>query len=110
MKIYKPTYKDKHGKKKKCQHWYIGFTDNRQQRRRLPAFSNKRASEKAAEKIEELLSSGGILSPDLQRWIENIPEKMRDSLVKFGLIDNQRISENLGKPLTEHLKDFCNGL
>jgi len=56
------------------------------------------------------LSSGGILSPELQRWIEQIPEKMRDKLVEFGLLDNQRISENLGKPLTEHLKDFCNGL
>lgn len=56
------------------------------------------------------MSSGGILSPDLQRWIENIPEKMRDSLVRFGLIDNQRISANLGRLLTEHLKDFCEGL
>lgn len=110
MKLYKPIYKDRDGKKKKCQHWYIGFTDNRQQRRRLPAFSNKRASEKAAEKIEELLSSGGILSPELQRWIENIPEKMRDGLVKFGLIDNQRVSENLGKSLSEHLTDFRNSL
>ncbi len=110
MKLYKPTYKDRNGEKKSCQCWYIGFTDNRQQRRRLPAFSNKRASEKAAARIEELLSSGGILSPDLQRWIENIPPKMRTALVKFGLIDNRRISANLGKPLTEHLKDFCDGL
>ncbi len=111
MKLFKAKYVDKRtGQKKMCQHWYIGFTDNRQIRRRLPAFSNKRASEKAVEKIEELLSSGGILNLDLQRWIENIPEKMRNSLIKFGLIDNQRISANLGKPLAEHLKDFCNGL
>lgn len=110
MKLYKPTYKDKHDKKKKCQHWYIGFTDNQEIRRRLPAFSNRRATDKAAEKIEELLSSSGVLSPDLQRWIENLPEKMRDKLIKFGLIGNQRISANLGKPLIEHLKDFCDGL
>lgn len=110
MKLYKPQYKDRQGKKKKCQHWYIGFTDNRQVRRRLPAFSNKRASEKAGEKIEELLSSGGILSPELQRWIENIPPKMRDKLIELGLIDGQRVSANLGKPLTEHLEDFCEGL
>lgn len=110
MKLYKPTYKDRNGKRKKCQQWHIGFTDNLQVRRRLAAFTNKRASEKAAEKIEELLSSCGILSPELQRWIERIPEKMRGKLVKFGLIDNQRISANLGKPLTEHLQDFCEGL
>ena len=110
MKLYKPTYKDKSGKTKTCQNWYIGFTDNRGKRRRLPAFSNRRASEKASARIDELLSYGGVLSPDLQGWIENIPEKMRDGLIKFGLIDNQRLSANLGKPLTEHLKDFSEGL
>lgn len=110
MKLYKPTYSDKSGNAKKCQHWYIGFTDNRGKRRRLPAFSNKRSTLRAAEKIEELMSSGGVLSPDLQRWIENIPDKMRSSLVKFGLIDNRRISNHIGKSLTKHLSDFHNGL
>lgn len=109
MKLYKPTYKDRAGRKKKSPNWYITFVDNHQSRCRLRAFSNKRASEKSAEKIEELLSSGGVLNQDLQRWIENIPDKMRNSLIKFGLIDNQRISANLGKPLAEHLKDFCDG-
>ncbi|MBW8015074.1 MAG: site-specific integrase [Planctomycetes bacterium] len=110
MKLYKPIYTDKSGNKKKCQSWYIGFTDNQNKRRRLPAFSNKRASERAAEKIEELLSSGGVLSPDLQRWIENTSGKMRKSLVKFGLIDNRRISNHIGKSLIKHLSDFHNGL
>jgi len=109
MRIYKPKYKYK-GKTKKCQHWYIGFTDNQQIWRRLPAFTNKRATEKAAEKIEELLSSCGILSPDLQRWIEQLPAKMRDKFIEFGLIDSQRLSNHLGKPLTDHLIDFHKGL
>jgi len=110
MRVFKPTYKDKDGKKKICQHWYLTFTDNRQIRRRLPAFSNKKATEKAAEKIEELLSCGNILNRDLQQWIEGLPDKMREKLVEFGLVDNQRLSANLGKPLSEHLKDFCAGL
>jgi integrase len=111
MKIYKPTYRDKQsGAVRKCRHWYLTFTDNRRIRRRLPAFSNKRATEKAAEKIEELLSSGGILSPDLQKWIENLRENMREKLIKFGLIDNQRISNHLGKTLAQHLDDFRGAL
>jgi integrase len=111
MKIYRPTFTDRRtGKKKKCSHWYIGFTDNRQIRRRLPAFASKRATERAAQRIEELLSCGGILSQDLQRWIEEIPDKMRSKLVEFGLIDNRRLSENIGKPLLAHLEDFCAGL
>ena len=108
MKLYKPTYKDKNGKKKKCNHYYLTFTDNRGSRRRLPAYSNKRASEKLSEKIEELLSSGGILSPDLQRWIENLSEKTRDQLVKFGLIDKARTIA--AKPLTEHIEDYRKSL
>jgi integrase len=76
----------------------------------LPVFSNKKASERAAEKIEELMSCGGILNTDLQRWIENLPEKLRNKLVSFGLIDGFRVMKHLGKPLSEHLEDFKNSL
>jgi len=111
MKIYKHPYKDrKTGKSKECSRWYIGFTDNRQIRRQLPAFTSKKSTERAAQKIEELLSACGILSPDLQRWIEEIPETMRRRLVQYSLIDNRRLSENIGKPLLSHLEDFCAGM
>ena len=108
MKLFKPTYTDRDGKKKKCQCWYLTFTDNRGARRRLPAFTNKRASEKAAERIEELLA--GMQNPDLQRWLDNLPEKMRNSLIKFGLIDSHRIASHIGKPLAKHLSDFGESL
>jgi len=111
MRIYKPAYKDKRsGKKKNCQYWHIDFTDNQQIRRRLPAFSNKRATEKAAERIEELLSSGGILSPELQQWIEKIPEKIRENLIRLGVIDSRRLLNQLGKELTGHIEDFYGSL
>jgi len=110
MKVFKPTYTARDGRQKKCQRWYISFTDRRDRWRRLPAFTSKRASEKAAAMIEELISSGGVFTPELQRWIENLPEKMRSRLVDWQLIDSQRVSENLGKPLDEHLQDFCDGL
>lgn len=110
MRLFKPTYKDKNGKKKKCQHWYIGFTDNQGNRQRLPAFSNKRASDDAKKMIEELLSPSRTFSPELQGWLERIPNKMRDNLVKFGLIDNNGTIKHLGKTLKEHLVDFHAGL
>ena len=104
MKVYKPKYKYK-GKLKKCQHWHIGFTDNKQIRRRLPAFTNKRVTEQAADKIQDLLS--GVID---QAWLEQLPAKMRDKLIVFGLVDNRRLSQNIGKSLTEHLIDFHRGL
>lgn len=107
MKIYKPQFTDtRTGKIKRCSHYYLTFTDNRKKRRRLPAYTSERATRKLADKIEELLSSGRNLSPDLQNWIAELPESMRNKLIKFGLIDSNRISSHLGKTLNEHLEDF----
>ena len=111
MKTYMPTYRDKKtGKKKKCSHYYLTFVDNRQIRRRLPAYANKRETDNLGIRIQQLLDSGGVLNRDLQEWLEGLKPKIQEKLVGFGLIDNQRLSANLGKPLLEHLKDFCEGL
>jgi integrase len=108
MKTYRPTFTDKAtGKKKKCSHWYITFVDNLQIRRRLPAFVNKPATERAAVKLQELLACGGVLSQPLQAWLEKeIPVPMRARLVEWGIIDGQRMSSHLGKPLAAHVADF----
>ena len=110
MKLFKPKYTDKHGKKKTCQCWYLTFVDSRMKRRRLPLFSSKAASQKAADRVGELLGCCGTITPDLQKWFENLPEKLRDKLVSYGLIDNRRLSAHLGKSLTDHLKDFISGM
>ncbi len=111
MKVFRPTFTDKRtGKTKRCSHYYLTFVDNRQIRRRLPAYSNKGASDTLSVKVNELLASGGVLSQDLQRWIESLPDKQRSKLIEFGLIDNQRLSANIGKALDAHLQDYCAGL
>ena len=111
MKLYKPTYKDKKtGKTKTCQCWYMTFVDTKMKRRRLPLFTNRAASQKVADRVEELLACCGTITPDLQKWFENLPEKLRNNLVSCGLIDNRRLSAHLGRPLSQHLEDFCSGL
>ena len=109
MQIYKPTFTYK-GKQKDCKVWYLRFTDNRQTRRRLPAFTNRRATERAAGKIEDLLSSGGVITPEIQKWFDGEGQKLVANLIKFGLIANRRLSEHLTKTLREHLDDFTDGL
>lgn len=88
----------------------VGFVDNKQIRRRLPLFSDKRASERAAQKIEELLSCGGGMTAELQRWLETLPVKQKSKLIEWQIVEGRRLSENLGKSLLEHLEDFCDGL
>lgn len=108
MKLFKPTFKSKQtGGTKTCSHWYLSFVDKMQVRRRLPAFVNQRATERAAEKIEELLSAGDFLRPELQAWLEKeIPPKMRERLVAWGVVDSRRISSRLAKSLEAHVEDF----
>lgn len=111
MKIFQPKYRDKQtGKVKRVQHWYIGFTDKQRLRRRLPAFPNKASTERASMMVKELLSATGGLPEHVVRWLEEIPTPMRDRLVEWGLVDGRKWSVNLGKPLTEHLADYAEGL
>jgi len=108
MKVYRPTFTNHEtGATEKCSHWYITFEDNMQVRRRLPAFSNKQATDRAAVKIDELLSLGGVPSQTLQAWLEKeIPESMRQRLIAWGIVDSRRVSSHLGKSLAEHVEDF----
>ncbi len=107
MRISKLKYKDKRtGKIKMCRCWHIGFVDNQQIRRRLSAFTNKAESKYAGDRITDILAlnaNGRELSPEIQCWLGNIPEKMRDKLVEFGLIKG---SQNLRKTLAEHIEGF----
>ena len=110
MRIYKPTYKDKRtGRKKQCRRYVIDFIDNNRIRQRLPAFPNKRETERAAEKIEWLLSCyGRPLDPELSKWLSQIPPKMYQQLIEFELLDARQVA--VGKPLIEHLEDFKQSL
>jgi len=110
MKIFKPTFKGKDGKTKICQCWYIGFTDNRGVRRRLPAYTILKASEKLAEVIKELIVCNGNLTAELQKQVEQLPQKVQQNLIKFGIIDGRQVKNNLGKTLGEHLDDFAAAL
>ncbi len=104
MNVYRAKYRDKRtGRMKRCQKYRIDFTDNTDRRRRLTAFANKRESERAADKIQWLLSTDGrVVDPDLRRWVESIPSAMRKKLIEFGLIADS----DAGKPLGEHLDDW----
>jgi len=106
MKVYKRTYKDKKtGKIKQCRRHVVDFIDNNHVRRRLPAFPNKRESERVAEKIDLLLAHRGrLLDPELSRWLSQIPPRMHEQLVEFELLDARQVAA--GKSLTEHITDF----
>jgi len=88
-------------------HWHIEFSDNLQIRRHLKAFTNERASERLADKIDELLScqaNNRQLDDELSNWLEKIPSRIRKELIKFGLLDPRR--STVGETLSEHIEEF----
>jgi len=107
MRIFKPNYKDKGGKKKRTTKWYIDFSDHNQLRHKIPAFTDKRISEAFGRNIESLVNcrlSG--LEPDvkLNQWIETLSDNLLTKFTSWGLIDGQRAE--ITKPLKEHISDY----
>jgi len=111
MRLFKPTYLDREGKKQKTIKWYADFSTPDGIRHRLPLFMDKRASESFGRNIEELCglqTAGMAAGPELQRWIDGLPVKLSGKLVSWGLISNQRVAA--GNLLAKHLQDWRGAL
>ena len=83
MRVFRTTYKDKNGQKKQAAKWYVELRDHLQTVRRFPAFTDKKQSEALGRQIERLIAckvSGEQPDPQMSRWLENIPERLRSIL------------------------------
>jgi integrase len=107
MRVFKATYKDRDGKKRKTAKWYIDFSDHNQLRHKIPAFADKRLSEGLGRNIESLVNcriAGLELDVKLNQWIETLPEKLLKRFVSWGLIEGQRVE--ITKPLTGQIEEY----
>lgn len=96
MNIYKPTY-TKAGKLHKASRWYASF---RVKGRivRIPLFTDKRASEQLASRIEDLWrisQNGDRIDGELLNVVENMPENVRAKLVQVGILDARTAKSGL---------------
>ena len=111
MRLFKATYKNRNGVKCKSLKWYLDFSDHLGRRHKIPAFENKRQSEALGRQVETLISckvAGQRPDAEQQRWLEGVPDKLRQQFVKIGLLDSKRAAA--GKQLTKHLEDFHQAL
>jgi len=111
MRIFKTTWTDREGNKKPTKNWYVEFRDHLEIVRRLTAFTDKSLSEILGQRIVKLVNykmAGENLDPQLSRWLEQIPARLRNKFVEIGLIDSKRAAA--GKLLIEHLEDFKQSL
>lgn len=107
MRVFRATYKDRGGKRRESEKWYVEFRDHLERVKRLPAFTEKAQSEAFGRKVERLVgcrSNNEPTDPELTRWIETLPQATRESMARIGLLETSRAAAV--KPLAKHLDDF----
>jgi len=107
MRIFKPTYRDKAGESREVKKYWLELRDHKGHIRRFPGYTDSAATESLGKQIlclVECRGSNDPLSPELNRWLNRVPNKMRQRFATIGLLDPERAGG--GKSLTEHLADF----
>ncbi len=107
MRLFRATYKARDGSTKTTPHWHIELADHLAITRRFAAFDDKRRSFALGQRIEALVAcriAGTQPDPELSRWLEKTPPRLRERLVSLGLLDSTRAAAS--KSLSQHLDDF----
>ena len=111
MRLFKPIYLDREGKKQRTRKFYLDFTTADGIRHKLPLVENRRACEAVSNTIADCISckvAKMSVEPELQRKLDVLPTRILKKLSAYGLLDNARLEGS--KLLTEHLADFENYL
>ncbi len=107
MRIFKPSYIDRHGKKCRTSSWSVGFQDHTSASRRITGFTDLAATEALGRKIGTLVSLRAVgepLTPQLAKWIDGLADRLLAKFVEYGLVDARAA---LGmRPLPEHLETW----
>lgn len=107
MRVFKQKYRDRKGKLKDSAKWYVEFRDHNETVRRLPGYTDKKATEDLGRRVESLAAvrmNGDTVPADLAKWLQATSTAIRDRLGKWGLLDARTVANR--KPLSVHLDDF----
>ena len=90
----------------KSRAWYVFFTDHHDREHSFAASTDKEAAKSLELKVKSLVScrESSYYPPDMQSWIDQLPSKLKDKLLKWGLLDGCRVAAT--KLLAEHLQDW----
>lgn len=111
MRVFKDTYRDKNGKRRKSPKWSVDFRDHLEVRHKISAFKDKRHSEAFGRNIEEMVNcrkSSLAFDDRLNQWLNDLPDGTLKKFVSWGLIDGQRAE--VTKTLSMHIEDYIETL
>ena len=107
MRVYRPDYTDRNGKKRQYGRWYGEFRDHNGRIRRLRGFTDRGATVELGRHVERLVSlCAAGLPPDksLNAWLSTLEAYLRRKLEEWSLLDTHRAAAS--KPLAEHVEDW----
>jgi len=107
LRVFRTTYKDAQGIKHLSANWWGELRDHSRIIRRLPAFTDRQQSIELTRRVKKLVAwkvSGEMPDADTQRWIETMPDKLRNTLARWDILDARHVAA--GKPLADHVADF----
>ncbi len=90
--------------------WFLDFRRDGI-RQRIAAFTDKAASEELGRKVVRLIAAVGAgmpVEPQLTRWFETMPNRIRDWLRDLGLLGRQ--ATEMARPLRDHLDEWRESL
>lgn len=99
MRIFRHEYTDRDGKTRKTPKWYIDFRDPNNRKRRIPGYTDKRLTQRLADRVERLIAFAELREPPdpgTTAWLEAAPTSTRESLTKAGLLDRSLLER--GRP------------
>ncbi len=106
MSVRKHTYTYQ-GQPRTTGKYYLYFRDHSDVRRCLPGFEDRRATLALERRLKTLVGlrvGRSPLDPDMARWMEALPDRIRAKLAAWDLVDPSRVTAC--SLLDTHLDDF----
>lgn len=106
MRVYRPSHKNKSGKRVPISKYWIKLRDHNQIVRLFTGYTDKKLTERLVYKLEQLVNyrkSSEPLTEELRKFIEGLNPKDKSKLITWGLVSS-RVA--MTSSLAEHIKDF----
>ena len=111
MRLFRATYRDRKGQLQESEKLYCEFRDHLEVIRRIPLYTDERASMETGRNLERLVAlrmAGAAPDADLTRWLSGLEGRLITKLAEIGLLDPTRVAA--AQPLGEHLDAWKDAL
>src|SRR5262245_49398590 len=103
-RMFRPTFRARDGSKQQSRTYHVEFKDHTRRWQRVTGYTVARDTDKLAQRLMELVSHKRNQEPlpdGLRKWLDTLPDKMRERLAVMDLLD--ATGDGINRPLRLHL-------